>query len=169
MPWPSMPKSICPSPGACSKLLAERVIHLIRNKTMKSDTSTIVGIPILNAPKVIGCTEVVGVNYDLCNLMISLTDEDKNPVLVVFQNVQGFRVLDERDLMEFWPEFSTPAGWAFRIVSGGWYDHEAKRVGCFLLPDVVPAAREFFFTGCNDCVSVIAIDEPQFVYQKEAE
>jgi len=135
---------------------------------MNTEDPTPVGEPIPNAPRMVGGTEVVGVNYDLFNLTIGITDAEKNSTLVVFQNVHGFRVLDERDLMEFWPKFSTPAGWAFRVTKRGWYDHESKRVGCFLIPEVIPDAKEFLFTGCNDCVSVIATDDPQFVSQRGA-
>ena len=127
---------------------------------MPPERPIVLGEPIAKAPRMIGNTEVVGLNYDVFNLTISISDKEDNRTLVVFQNVQGFRVLDERDLMEFWPKFSTPAGWAFRITKGGWYDHESKRVRCFLIPEVAPEAKEFLFTGCNDCVSVISIDDP---------
>jgi hypothetical protein len=77
-----------------------------------------------------------------------------------FGAVIGFRVLDERDLLEFWPECSTTNGsWAFEITSGGWLAGEFMRSGS-LIGHMCPEAREFFVAGCNSCVSVIAWDEP---------
>jgi hypothetical protein len=35
-----------------------------------------------------------------------------------FPEIVGFRVLDERDLMEFWPECSSPHGKLFEILAG---------------------------------------------------
>ena len=77
-----------------------------------------------------------------------------------FGAVIGFRVLDERDLLEFWPECSTMSGsWAFEISSGGCLAGEFKRSGS-LIGHMCPEAREFFVAGCNSCVSVIGWDEP---------
>jgi hypothetical protein len=77
-----------------------------------------------------------------------------------FGAVIGFRVLDERDLLEFWPKCSTINGsWAFEITSGGWLAGEFKRSGS-LIGQMCPDAREFFVAGCNSCVSVIGWDEP---------
>ncbi len=96
---------------------------------MKPDEPTVTAQRIPNAPDIVGNTEIVGLNYDLYNLTIGLADEDRNSILVVFQKVHGFRLLDERDLQEFWPVCSKSVGWALRIIKGGWCDHEKRGSG----------------------------------------
>jgi hypothetical protein len=120
------------------------------------------GRALPNAPAVSGETEIVGLAYDLRTLRIFVEDDAGTSFAVEFSDSIGFRVLDERDLMDFWPTFSTPAGWAFEVTSGGWHDLESQRRGGYLVPDVQPGAREFLITGCNDCVSIVALSEPTF-------
>lgn len=123
----------------------------------------VTGKPILEAPKANGETEVVGVNYDLYNLTIGLSDEGKNSILVVFQGPFGFRVLEEGDLLEYWPSCSSPNGWAFRIIEGGWMEKEKEREG-FLSGQTREGMKEYFFTGVSECVSVLSEDEPIFIH-----
>jgi hypothetical protein len=80
-------------------------------------------------------------------------------VIVEFQDVSGFRVLDERDLMEFWPTCSTPNGWLFEILAGGWLSQELARPGN-LMGTLGTDLREYLVTGENECVSVITRNEP---------
>ena len=79
---------------------------------------------------------------------------------VRFYGASGVRVLDEGDLLEFWPACSTPAGRVFRIHSGGWRDLEAQRGG-FLLQHTQPDIPEYFIAGDNECVSVFSHDAPE--------
>ena len=76
-----------------------------------------------------------------------------------FTSVIGFRVLDERDLLEYWPECSTLSGRVFEITSGGWLASESARPGS-LVSVTFPAAREFLVAGCDSCVSVICTEDP---------
>ena len=41
---------------------------------------------------------------------------------VWFAGAEGHRVLDEGDLLEFWPECSAPNGCIFKVLSGGWFE-----------------------------------------------
>jgi len=79
---------------------------------------------------------------------------------VRFYGASGVRVLDEGDLLEFWPACSTPAGRVFRIHSGGWRDQEAQRGG-FLMQHTQPGIPEYFVTGDNECVSVFSHEPPE--------
>jgi hypothetical protein len=100
------------------------------------------------------------------NLVLHVEGMDSDPrVLVEFRDVIGFRVLDERDLLEFWPTCSTPNGWLFEISAGGWLSQELARPGS-LMSTYGTNAREFLVTGENECVSVIGRDAP--VVEKHA-
>jgi hypothetical protein len=101
--------------------------------------------------------EVVGVSFDLWVLRLALDFPGvKAPTYVEFDDVVGFRVLDEGDLLEFWkPEVRKP-GWLWRVTRGGWRELEATRPG-FARTDV----QEFLVLGINDCVSVFATGEPR--------
>ena len=79
--------------------------------------------------------------------------------LVTFENPIGFRVVDERDLMEYWPVCSTPSGWLFHILGGGWLDQERKRHGSLML-EAYPDVKEYLIAGTNDCVSIFGFGEP---------
>jgi len=79
---------------------------------------------------------------------------------VRFLGAEGHRVLDEGDLLEFWPECSTPNGSIFRILSGGWFEQECQRQG-FLKRDTQPGMPEYFITGENACISIISHTPPE--------
>ncbi len=101
-------------------------------------------------------TEVTGLVYDIQKLSITV-EVKKSKAVVQFEEVIGFRVLDEIDLIEFWPTFSSPRGWLFLVESGGWKELESVRVG-FVRKDW--GLNEYFVTGCNECVSIISGFEP---------
>jgi hypothetical protein len=79
---------------------------------------------------------------------------------LIFEDVIGFRLLDEGDLLEFWPECSAEHGGLFKIVQGGWLSQESTRAG-FRSADRA-GLNEFFVTGPNACVNVLGFGEPQF-------
>jgi hypothetical protein len=107
-----------------------------------------------------GDAEVVGVEYaPNCLVVSTRSPDDSTQVLVEFTDIVGFRVLDERDLMEFWPECSAPNGRLFEILAGGWLSQELLRPGSLLGPMKIKA-REYFLAGSDDCVSVISYGEP---------
>jgi hypothetical protein len=100
-------------------------------------------------------SEVASISYEPNTLVIHLSPGRT----LKFDDVLGFRVLDERDLGEFWPECSARHGALFEVHGGGWLDQESARPG-FLSRTVGPQFREFLITGPNDCVSVFAYEEP---------
>ncbi len=106
-------------------------------------------------------SEIVRIEYELGNLQAIVRDINLDLEFVIhFPDVIGFRVLDERDLMEFWPDCSTPNGWLFEIHSGGWLSQEANRPGSCLVP-MNPAAKEYLVNGVDDCLSVICHTSPE--------
>lgn len=105
-----------------------------------------------------GIPEVTAVRYE-GTLRISLLFAEQNSSLVVeFERVRGFRLLDEGDLLEFWSE-RQPDGWLWQIDEGGWRDLEKQRSG-FVTQD---AATEYLIAGQNDCVSVLAHGSPKLI------
>lgn len=55
---------------------------------------------------------------------------------------------------------STPTGWLFRVLSGGWLEQERTRRESLLL-DVYPEVKEYLIAGINDCVSVFSTEMPR--------
>jgi hypothetical protein len=97
--------------------------------------------------------------YNSGQLVIKINSKDDDQcVTATFSEICGFRILDEGDLLEFWPTCSQGKGWLFRVIDGGWFDQESQRSG-FLRGDV-KGITEFFLPGKNDCVSVFAWDLP---------
>jgi hypothetical protein len=86
-------------------------------------------------------------------LFVRMKSAEGNYV-VTFESVVGYRVLDERDLTEFWPQCSTPNGWLFEICSGGWRSLEESRAE-FLAPALLGPLKEYLVAGEDECVSVL--------------
>ena len=103
-------------------------------------------------------SEVIDVAYNVDSLRVTVVDLTKgNQWLVEFVEVEGFRVLDEFDLLEFWPTCSMPQ-WLYQITAGGWLDQECLRPG--FAARETKNVLEFFITGVNACVSVLAWSPP---------
>ena len=107
-----------------------------------------------------GVPEITNVSYDLWYLQITLWFENKKPPLYVrFDGIRGFRLLDEGDLLEFWSD-SRPSGWLWKIEKGGWFDLEKLREGFISAKTERNEIKEYLIGGINDCISVLAYDEP---------
>ena len=101
--------------------------------------------------------EVVNLNFDVDLLEITISiDGDKIDIL--FEEPAGFRVLDEGDLLEFWPECSLQTGWLHEITSGGWFELESKRNGFSLSGN--SEVTEYLVVGVNYCVSILGWEKP---------
>ena len=102
------------------------------------------------------------VSYDAGGLVVSVTSpHEGNTVSATFSEVIGFRVLDEGDLLEFWPTCAADYGWLFFVHEGGWFDQEMNRSG--FLHDRVPGLNEYFIAGENECISVLSGEPPRVV------
>lgn len=101
--------------------------------------------------------EVIHINFDIETLIVTVRiDADKYDI--VFDAPCGYRVLDEGDLLEFWPSCSSFNGWLYEIKSGGWLEQEKRRSGFFSSGNA--QLKEYFVIGCNYCVSVLAWEPP---------
>jgi hypothetical protein len=80
---------------------------------------------------------------------------------IVFQRPAGFRVLDERDLCEFWDHYHTGNGWLYEVQEGGWQELESHRP-LFNSPSVFTGLREYLVV-CDTCVSVLATQPPEII------
>lgn len=100
--------------------------------------------------------ELHHLEYDLHSLTLQLQDLGTQRVVQVrISAVEGFRMLDEGDLLEFWPQCSD--GWLHEITAGGWFDQERLRPG-FLSGD--RALKEYLVSGVDRCLSILAWEAP---------
>jgi hypothetical protein len=84
---------------------------------------------------------------------------DRKAATVRFSEIAGFRLLDEGNLLEFWPECSGVNGWLFLIKKNGWLDQESTRDGFLLEKDM--GLSEYFIASQNSCVSVLSSEVPR--------
>ena len=112
-----------------------------------------------------GCTfqspvDVTHVRLEWGELVVTLTScGDKKAAIARFGEVAGFRLLDEGDLLEFWPVCARANGWLFQINANGWFDLEASRPG--FLREKGLGLSEYFIAGQNSCVSVLSNEAPK--------
>jgi hypothetical protein len=92
--------------------------------------------------------------------------ENDKRAIIEFQNIVGFRVLDEGDLMEFWTSDSRPKGWLWEINKGGWFDLEIQRQISITLKTLLSGNREFLIAGAGKCLNIICYDEPKVTVSK---
>lgn len=127
---------------------------------MQQETPHPVCIPVPEAKRY-ARKAVRGMTFDGSTLTLNIQGEGFSYARLVFQNVFGFRVLDERDLLEFWNTYSEPHGWLWEVKAGGWHDLERKRA-TFNSGECVPSIREFLVAD-DMCVSVLCADPPQLL------
>lgn len=102
--------------------------------------------------------EVINLEFD-AELLVVTVSIDSDRIDISFDSPVGFRVLDEGDLLEFWPDCSTQNGWLFEVQNGGWFEQESKRSG--FLSSGNSEVKEYFVIGQNYCVSVLGWDAPE--------
>lgn len=106
---------------------------------------------------------VLAINYQSSKLRVQLSAgaEDEGSLLIVFKRPEGFRVLDEGDLLEFWESSMPGAGWLYLVHRGGWNDLESTRDG--YLSRHKANLCEYLIIGKNECVSVLCRQRPEIV------
>jgi hypothetical protein len=97
-------------------------------------------------------------HFDMENLILDVQGDQFSFFRITFKNVFGFRVLDERDLCEFWKEYHLKTAWFYEVHEGGWIELEMMRQ-YFSTPSIYPKVREFFIV-CDSCLSVLTTQEP---------
>lgn len=103
--------------------------------------------------------DVSSVSYEPQTLVVKV-ESAAGVSSVTFTEVIGFRVLDEGDLIEFWPVCSSRQAALFEIHDGGWLTQEKQRNG-FLSGTTRPMLREYIVTGEDECVSVFSLQQPR--------
>ncbi len=104
---------------------------------------------------------VRSLRYDGDTLAVEIQGEGFAFARVVFRQPAGFRVLDERDLCEFWNTYSEPNGWLYEVEEGGWLELEASRQ-LFNSPDFFPGLREYLIVD-DKCINVLSIHPPEII------
>ena len=108
-------------------------------------------------------TKVVrSVRFDGESLVFEVQGDGFSFARVTFERVIGFRALHERDLCEFWPTYSDPAGWLFEVHEGGWSELEQHRP-LFNSHEVFAGMREFFLTDHTKCFSIFSVIPPDIL------
>lgn len=79
----------------------------------------------------------------------------------VFEDVEGFRVLDEGDMMEFWDERSRSQGWLWEIQKGVWLDLEIDRQSAITLKTLPKGLKEYLIAGSGKCLNILCYSEPK--------
>ena len=97
--------------------------------------------------------------FDGSCLAIEIQDDKNVFARITFKDVIGFRVLDERDLCEFWNRYSEPNGWLYEVHSGGWVELEKHRE-FFSTPDFFESDLKEFFIADNHCISILCVSVP---------
>ena len=107
--------------------------------------------------------EITNIEYKSGRLEITSQSLDETRTVgAIFLEVAGFRVLDEADLLEFWPTCSSTNGWVFQINEGGWFAQERLRTGFFR--GDIEGINEYLVTGISECVSVFAWAPPELYF-----
>jgi hypothetical protein len=103
-----------------------------------------------------GPTDLAEVQYVPNILKVSIDPS----IRLTFNDVYGLRILDEHDLLEFWPTCSAQNGGLFEILDGGWLAQENTR-NSFLTGNMMPQLKEYLVTGPNDCLNIFSLGPPE--------
>lgn len=101
------------------------------------------------------------VNFSSKGLLITLSSAKEQKCWELsFIDVMGHRVLDEGDLLEFWPKCSRRRGLVFQVRAGGWLAQESEREG-FLMQHRQLDICEYLVNGSGACVCVLSQSVPE--------
>ena len=98
-------------------------------------------------------------HFDGDKLVVDIQGEGFAYGRIIFQSPVWFRVLDERDLCEFWNTYSEPNGWLWEVEEGGWLELESQRQH-FNSRDFIPGLREFLIVD-DQCISILTVESPE--------
>ena len=104
-------------------------------------------------------TVIRTVRFDEPDLVVELQGDDFSYLRLIFRDVVAFRVIDEREITEFWNTYSQANGWLWEVTEGGYLALERQR-DSFNILDL--PLREHLVT-CNYCVNVLSCKTPEFL------
>ncbi|WP_287027969.1 hypothetical protein [Herbaspirillum sp.] len=120
-------------------------------------------VPVPNQCTFRSSVDITQVRFEWGELAVTLTSGgDRKVVIAKFDEVVGFRVLEEGDLLEFWPVCSSDNGWLFQVLENGWFDLEAIRSG--FLREKGLGISEYFIASQNSCISVLSGGVPSIEF-----
>lgn len=101
--------------------------------------------------------DIRSVSYDGRLVIFVLRNRNKDDgIEVTFPQVDGFRLLDEVQLAEYWIAEDFPSGYSIlEVFEGGWAQEEDKRLG------YTQQQREWIIVTAGACVSVFSKHEPE--------
>jgi len=107
--------------------------------------------------------EIASVNFDQWVLTVALRAYEKNTqkvggmIHVIFEEVEGFRVLDEGKMLSYpWQLLKPDEHFVHCVPNQGWLDLESNADNMVLSDE----AKEYVIVTGNECVSVIAYAPP---------
>lgn len=104
---------------------------------------------------------VRSIYYNGLSLIIDIQGERKfSYARIIFDNPIGFRILDERDLTEFWKNYNEKNGWFYEVLEGGWLELESKRTSFFSTEFFKNEVKEYLLVD-DKCISILAINPPE--------
>jgi hypothetical protein len=65
------------------------------------------------------------VRFDEPDLIIELQGDYFSYLRLIFHDVVAFRVIDEREITEFWHTYGAPSGWLWEVTEGGYISLES--------------------------------------------
>lgn len=78
-----------------------------------------------------------------------------------FKNINGFRLLDEGDLIAYWESgLFNVNHHIYEILSGGWSNGESLESGMLSVSSSI-GTKEWFIATTNRCLTVLSSSEPQ--------
>jgi hypothetical protein len=103
--------------------------------------------------------DIHSVVYDGCLVIRVLRNRNRDDgIEVCFAQVDGFRLLDEVPLAEYWIDENFPSGFpVLEVLDGGWAKEENRRLG------YTQQQREWIIVTAGACVSVFSKHEPEIV------
>ena len=114
---------------------------------------------IYEPSKIYGKITICNLLYDCSDLTIQIKSNNFIYAKLTFKDVIGFRVLDERDLCEFWADYNESNGWLYEVHKGGWIELETIRKS-FTTPLFFQNNLKEYFIVDDTCVSIICLKEP---------
>jgi hypothetical protein len=105
--------------------------------------------------------EILGLDFDLYNLKIRYSTAEEKDYDIMFENPVAFKLMDERDLGKYWSNDSIMSNLIIEIREGGFLTNEKNNES--FISDKISQQREFLIKGINDCLFVIAPNEPKII------
>lgn len=103
--------------------------------------------------------EILGLDYDLYDLKVRYSTAEDKDYDILFKNPVAFKLLDERDLGKYWSNDLITSDLIFEIEEGGFLTNEKHNES--FISDQISPQREFLVKAIDDCLFVIAPDEPE--------